>query len=63
MYCIFCHRISDPHPSHTCPECRRDLANYNRHALLMYLLARAYEHVKDIKLREQIEMNIFVFTG
>jgi len=39
-----------------------ELANMNRHARLMFLLARAYEYVTDIRLRDEIERQIFVFT-
>lgn len=62
MYCIFCHKIDDFHSSYICAECRAELANANRHAMLMYLLAKAYDYVTEDSLRAKIEDTIFVFT-
>lgn len=63
MLCIFCGRICDMHPSHTCVECQKEIDRNNERVYILSLLKEAYEEVYTIRLREKIERILYVSSG
>jgi len=59
MFCIYCGRLGDYHDSHACQICRNNIANNNRQAYIISLLAEAYNEVQTIRLRKKIEDILF----
>lgn len=55
MYCIYCGRICDFHPSRLCIECRERIEKNNERVYLMSLLVEAIQFITDIQLLEKIE--------
>ena len=55
MICIFCGRLCDFLPSHTCRECAIKVFDVGERVYVLSLLREAYEAVADIRLREKIE--------
>ena len=55
MKCIYCGRLCDFDPTHSCNECRIRVARNNERVLLLSLLSEAYPYVTSILLREKIE--------
>jgi hypothetical protein len=55
MYCVYCGRICDYHPSHYCIDCMIHARQNDRMVYILSLLKEAYAYVDNIQLREKIE--------
>ena len=55
MFCIYCGRICDYNPTHTCHVCAREVSDNNDRVFILSLLLEAYQYIPEIKLREKIE--------
>ncbi len=59
MLCIYCGRLCDFDETYACNECRDRVSKNNERVYLLALLMEAYPFIRDIGLREKMEVVLF----